>query len=444
MLSWKIALVPLLLAVGMHARAQQSTGPATFIFNNPKDSLEYAQLEEKLSKRFQAAIVVHNFGVTDSIMVVRRKFLDNHPYVMRTAYGQGRYFTPYQLLPKIANKDSITKISVLGHGRRRLPDSLYRYKNLTELELIDFKISKIPRKLAKSSLKSLAIYNNFPERRLRLPKSSSITFLSIRGDENGKLPKSYNRLRNLQVLQLSRNNLKVFPTTGKCDKLSRLDLTFNAITVIPSSVAECVHLKSLNLSNNKVEKIEPGIGQLKMLEELSLYKNDLKELPLMLYTMTSLRVIDLYYNHIPKVTPAIGNLKNLEILYLANNEIYSIPDEIGELANLKELYLHHNKLSNLPVSIGNLTSISTLRINNNGMIEWPKGVSNLKGLTNFDCSFNQFESLPIAELDFSKMKILSLGGNPWDPKLKDNILEWVDMLRERETVVHIDDKMQND
>ena len=66
---------------------------------------------------------------------------------MRTMYGQDRSLTPYQLLPKIANKDSITRISVVGKGKRRLPDSLYLYKNLAELELIDFRLTKLPKKL---------------------------------------------------------------------------------------------------------------------------------------------------------------------------------------------------------------------------------------------------------------------------------------------------------
>ena len=412
------------------------------IFTSKSDSLAYAQLDAKLNARFQQIMITKEFEKLDSLTKARVSFMEGKGYFMRTAFAQDRSFTPYQLLPKLANKDSITKISVIGKGKRKLPDSLYLYKNLVELELLDFKLSRLPRKLfARRPIRKVIISNNLPKKSLRLPKSSSVATLVIRGDEQGKLPMNYRKFRNLEALQLSRNNLKEFPKMTVGDKLTRLDLSVNSITMIPSWAGNYKSLRSLNLNNNKVAAIEPGIEQLKGLEELSLYKNNLPELPPMLYTMKTLRVIDLYYNRIPKVSREIGNLKNLEILYLANNEIYSLPEEVGELTNLKELYLHHNKLSNLPASIGNLTSLNVLRINNNNIIEWPQGVSSLKSLMNFDCSFNQFESLPIGELDFRNMKILSLAGNPWDPKLKPGILSWVDSLRENQTVVHIDDNM---
>ena len=434
------AFVIVLMLLGVvRSQGQSSSGYGTQvpIFNNKPDSLAYAELDAKLNAIFRKAANDGNYNGIDSLFAARRAFLDTHPFVLRTVYRQDPTFTPYQLLAKIVNKDSITKISILGKGRRKLPDSLYMYKNLAELELIDFRLSRVPKKLAKrSSMKRLVINNNFPSRKLRLPKSSSITFLSIRGDEHGKLPKSYSKLRNLQVLQLSRNNLAEFPDLSGCDKLKRLDLNFNALTRVSSSVSGCPNLTSLNLNNNKIDRVEPGIEKLKSLEELSLYKNDLKELPPVFYSMTSLRVVDLYYNHIPKVTADIANLKKLEILYLANNDIYSLPEQIGELINLRELYLHHNKLSNLPPSVGNLISLNVLRINNNNMIEWPQGLQNLKALTNLDCSSNQFESLPISELDFRNMKILSIGGNPWDSKLKNNISLWAHSLRENNTVVH--------
>lgn len=425
-----------LVAIEIHAQQQVP------VFSSKVDSAAYFKLEAKLNKRFEEILLTKDYEKLDSLGKARIMFLEGKNFFYRSIYGQDRSFTPYQLLPKIANKDSITKISVIGKGKRRLPDSLYMYKNLAELELIDFKLTRLPRKLFKRrAIRKVIISTNLPSKNLRLPKNKSVTSLIIRGDEQGKLPVNYRKFRNLFLLQLSRNNLKVFPKIEAGKKLARIDLSANSITTIPSWVGDITSLISLNLNNNKVATIEPGLEKIEGLQELSLYKNNLPELPSMLYKMTSLRVVDLYYNHIPRVAGEIGNLKNLEILYLANNEIYTVPEEIGKLTNLKELYLHHNKISNLPTSIGNLTSLSTLRINNNSILEWPSGLSNLKSLSNFDCSFNQFETLPIPELDFRNMKILSIGGNPWDPKLKPSILSWVDTLRQNQTVVHVDDKM---
>jgi Leucine-rich repeat (LRR) protein len=385
------------------------------IFRMRNDSLEYARLDAILLKRIEYGSATQDYGIIDSAFRARMKFLEGREYFFRTVFSQDKNFTPYQELYRISNKDSITRISVLGNGRRKLPDSLYHYKNLEDLELINFRLTKVPRRLR---VKRLTVYNNFPSKPLKLTKNKTITVLTIRGDEDGRLPKKYNKLKELQLLTLSRNNLKEFPNIAGCDKL-----------------------KVLNLNNNNIERIDPAIVTLTNLESLSLYKNNLKEIPNELYTMGSLRSIDLYFNKIKTVAPAIANWKNVEVLYLANNELYSIPDEIGELGNLRELYVHHNRLSNLPTSIGNLTSLGVLRINNNYMVEWPEGLTHLKSLTNFDCSFNHFESLPIADLDFGKMKILSIGGNPWDPALKANIIAWVESLRENGTLVHLDNNL---
>ena len=382
------------------------------IFKHKKDSVDYAALEAILGPLIKKALEEQDFEELDSAFRARRKFFEGKEFINRTVFTQDRNFTHYQDLDQITNKDSITRISMLGEGRRKLPRNLYRYKNLADIELINFKLRKVPRRLR---VKTVTLYNNFPRKPLKLSKNSTITYLAIRGDEDGMLPKRYDRLRKLEALTLSRNNLKSVP-----------------------DFEGCTSLRTLSLNNNSIEEIGSGIEKLTNLESLSFYKNNIASIPDFLYKMRSLKVIDLYFNHIKVVSPAVANWKKLEILYLANNDLYSLPDEIGELTNLRELYLHHNKLSNIPVAIGNLTSLNVLRINNNGMIEWPEGLSNIKSLTNLDCSFNNFETLPITELDFRNMKILSIGGNPWDPDIKPNIIAWVDALRENETVVHID------
>jgi Leucine-rich repeat (LRR) protein len=407
-----LMLFPVLVATQLMAQGNNSWVP---VFKSRKDSLAYAK-------------------IPDSLYEQRRDFLGSHPYIYRTIYRGSREYTPYSQLTKIVNKDSITKITV--DGRDRVPDSLYLYKNLEELELINCRVSRLPKELLNSSrLTRLVINNNFPRRRLKLQKSATITTLIIRGDEKGKLPRSYRRFSNLEVLQLPRNNMKKFPKLTGCDKLVRLDLNFNAIKVVPRAIGKRRSLRSLVVNNNQVRKIAPAVEQLADLEDLSFYKNNLREIPPMLYNMTWLHMIDLYGNHIPVLSPRVANWKNLEIFYIANNDLRELPEEIGQLSNLRELYIHHNMLSKLPASIGNLASLSVLRMNNNLMNEWPSGVSRLKQLVNFDCSYNELKVLPIAELDFRNLKILVIENNPWDTSIKKDISRWTNTLRENKTVV---------
>ncbi|MEI9921798.1 MAG: leucine-rich repeat domain-containing protein [Bacteroidota bacterium] len=379
-------------------------------------------------------------GVLIVVLVMMSVTLINaqeQPPVTRTIYRRTPSFTPYTRLPSIVNKDSITKICINGNGRRRLrEDSLLMYKNLEELELIDCKISRLPKKLMnKKSLTRLVISNNFPKRKLKLPKSTTIQSLTIRGDENKKLPRSYRKFKSLEVLQLSRNNMTKFPNISGCNKLVRLDLNGNKITRVPGSIGNHRTLKSLNVNNNKVSKVEAGIEKLTALEELSFYNNQLPAIPPMLYTMTSLKMIDLYSNKIPSLSKDVAKWKNLEILYIAHNTLYEVPEEIGQLKNLRELYIHHNMISKLPASIGNLTSLNVLRMNNNLMVEWPAGVTNLKQLTNLDCSYNELKILPIPEFDFRNLKILVIENNPWDPAVKKQMAVWISSLKKNDTVV---------
>jgi leucine-rich repeat protein SHOC2 len=385
------------------------------VFKFRKDSLAYAK-------------------IPDTLYGERRDFLNTHAFFYRTVYHRSREFTAYSMLPGVVDKDSVTQISI--EGKKRLPDSLYLYKNLAELELINCRISRLPKELLnRPSLTKLIINNNFPRRRLKLPKSPTVTTLIIRGDEKGKLPRSYRRFSNLEVLQLPRNNLKKFPNLAGCDKLVTLDLNFNSIKVVPGSVGKLRALKSLVVNNNKVGKIKPGIEKLHLLEDLSFYKNNLRGIPPMLYTMTSLRMVDLYGNHIPYLSPKVANWKKLEIFYIANNDLRELPEEIGELKNLRELYIHHNMLSKIPASIGNLTSLHVLRMNNNLMNEWPSGVTNLKDLTNLDCSYNELKVLPIKDLDFRNLKILVIENNPWDMSVKKQLSAWTNSLRKNNNTI---------
>src|ERR1051325_7170915 len=91
------------------------------------------------------------------------------------------------------------KISMNGDGSATLPDSLLAYKQLVELELIDFKLSRLPKELLSlPDLRKLTLTNNSPKRRLKLSKNTTIKTLVIRDDKHGKLPRSYKAFTGLE------------------------------------------------------------------------------------------------------------------------------------------------------------------------------------------------------------------------------------------------------
>lgn len=288
------------------------------------------------------------------------------------------------------DKATISKLSIEGKGSKRLPDSVFTYTNLHVLELKDFRISRLPKHL---KINRLVLINNNPSRRLKLPKNDSITHLIIRGDKNNRLPRRYDRLKNL---------------------------------------------KTLDLNNNTIKYVSKSIIKLKKLEHLSFYRNELKEVPEFVYDIKTLRALDLYYNHLKVISPSIKKLDNLEVIYLAENELTALPDEIGELSKLWGLYAHHNLLTTLPLSISKMTALGTLRINNNYITKWPDCITPLSSqLSHFDCSWNQMKTLPIAELDFSKVTLMTLDGNPWEPEVKKDLEVWAEKLRKNGAVISL-------
>src|SRR5690348_8532206 len=121
------------------AQEKQFNGQQIPVFKHKADSIAYAQFEKNL---WEVAGSSKSVSI-DSIMMERQKFLEGKKYTMRMIVRQNREFTPYQSLRQIANKDSITKVSILGINQRKLPDGLSAYKNLESLELIGFKLRKL-------------------------------------------------------------------------------------------------------------------------------------------------------------------------------------------------------------------------------------------------------------------------------------------------------------
>eukprot|EP00002_Diphylleia_rotans_P039641 TRINITY_DN9233_c0_g1_i1.p1 TRINITY_DN9233_c0_g1~~TRINITY_DN9233_c0_g1_i1.p1 ORF type:complete len:441 (+),score=107.52 TRINITY_DN9233_c0_g1_i1:54-1376(+) len=103
------------------------------------------------------------------------------------------------------------------------------------------------------------------------------------------------------------------------------------VAVLPSHIRALggQSITRLDISYNKISVIPPEIGFLTQLRELCLNFNEVTALP-----------------------AEVGYLTNLEKLYAANNKITRVPPEIGLCTSLKELNLRENQLSSLPRSLG--------------------------------------------------------------------------------------------
>uniref|UniRef100_A0A8C7ANZ7 Leucine-rich repeat serine/threonine-protein kinase 1 n=1 Tax=Neovison vison TaxID=452646 RepID=A0A8C7ANZ7_NEOVI len=199
--------------------------------------------------------------------------------------------------------------------------------------------------------------------------------------------------KSLSFLNVSRNNLKVFPDAWacplKCCKASR-----NALESLPDKMAVFWknHLRDVDFSENALKEVPLGLFQLDALMFLRLQGNQLVALPPQeKWTCRQLKTLDLSRNQFGKNedglktkrisffttrgrqrsgTETAGVLEfpaflseSLEVLCLNDNHLDAIPPSVCLLKSLSELYLGNNPgLRELPAELGQLSNLWQLDI----------------------------------------------------------------------------------
>lgn len=94
------------------------------------------------------------------------------------------------------------------------------------------------------------------------------------------LPVSIGTLLELELLDLSCNNLTVLPDSlTRLHHLKTLDLSWNNLRHIPEQISQHKTLEFLNLSNNDIQKIPESISSLRSIVKLDLRNNSIQEIP---------------------------------------------------------------------------------------------------------------------------------------------------------------------
>ncbi|MCQ8278266.1 leucine-rich repeat-containing serine/threonine-protein kinase [Acetobacteraceae bacterium KSS8] len=166
-----------------------------------------------------------------------------------------------------------------------------------------------------------------------------------------------------------RGGLREFPPEimGLADTLEVLDLSQNALSVLPDDLGRLSRLRVLFCSGNRFDRLPPVLGDCVALSQIGFRDAGLGEIP------------------------AEALPPKLRWLTVTGNVLRDLPRAIGERPLLQKLMLSGNQLSELPVSLAGAPSLELLRL-----------------------SANRFESLPpwIAELPC--MAWLAWAGNPMD------------------------------
>ena len=168
------------------------------------------------------------------------------------------------------------------------------------------------------------------------------------------------------VIQLSKSNLREIPKDllHISHLLRTLDLSNNRLQQVSDNIGTFKNLKILILSHNKLRFISASIDQLSKLETLQLEDNLLEILPNELAQLSSIKTLNLSRNKFIKFPTQVNSLKNLELLDLSFNEIDSIPNDIGQ-NNANEINLNNNRLKVLNDYLMNCPKLKILRLDNN-------------------------------------------------------------------------------
>ncbi|XP_009874636.1 PREDICTED: leucine-rich repeat serine/threonine-protein kinase 1-like, partial [Apaloderma vittatum] len=200
--------------------------------------------------------------------------------------------------------------------------------------------------------------------------------------------------KSLNILNVSRNQLKVFPDPWacplKCCKASRNSIEFlpDALTIFWKN-----HLREVDFSENLLKEVPPGLFQLEALVSLKLLGNQLVALPSQnKWNCKQLKSLDLSKNQLGKSDEGFKTKRipffttksrvlrggpeagpflefpaflsdSLEVLYLNDNQLDSVPQSVCLLKGLTELYLGNNPgIRELPPELGQLANLWQLDI----------------------------------------------------------------------------------
>ena len=113
-----------------------------------------------------------------------------------------------------------------------------------------------------------------------------------------KIPRGIKKLKSLETLNLSYNDIKTLKGLHRLDQIKELEISFNplffdpkylvilpdlenliirgcGITYLPSEINRFRGLKKLVVPENRLDSVPGEIGDFKKLENLMLYKNQL-------------------------------------------------------------------------------------------------------------------------------------------------------------------------
>ena len=316
------------------------------------------------------------------------------------------------LLPEIYKLRQLEILWLHQNKLRSLPSTIGQLDRVRQMTLEDNMLEALPTHfIFLTSLKEIRLQNN----RYQSPPSEIMSEYYKRGSDGLAYLLSFlGSLHSIHSnqLRLCGFNVRQFPHSVQQKKfIKSIDLSDNKVEEIPDSIFDLIGLDALVLDQNLLSRIPKSIKNARWLKLVSFTQNKIVDdgLPIqVLCTLSSLQELRLTGNHITNPPPEIlkqsfevmksylltvnAVWKRSRVLHLRSLGLKSLPRAKG-FGNLLELILDDNLLRDVPECIL-LMRLTSLSLANNMIRSIPEDIAKLSSLRRLDLSVNNLEFVP--------------------------------------------------
>ena len=176
------------------------------------------------------------------------------------------------LLKKIVKLPENLQELILDNENFTLNDDVLNLPNLTKLEIINTKITKLPDSIVNcEKLYHLYIDTNIKDFELssQIGVLSKLDYLELSGLGIKNINFEFTNLKNLKEIMIFNTNITKIPDSiCECFKLKDLTITESPITELPINIGQLTALSKLNLECTNIEKLRRSVSSLKKLRYL--------------------------------------------------------------------------------------------------------------------------------------------------------------------------------
>jgi len=267
-------------------------------------------------------------------------------------------------LKKVPNElkicTELKNLDLFGNSIQEIPDWFFQFKRLEHLSLKNNILKELPTivftlenikylNLAENQINEVTGHNfmnlmnieridisynsilSIPFKRVEYPKCKN---LNIKGNKLIVFPSAISNVNTLEKLDLSENRISSIDDDAfdGLENLIELDLSFNELTYLPSSLGKLIKLKKLNLSGNKISSLPKEFENLTLLESLDFAGNPIGKVPLEIASQGVSGIINYYLSlgdnvQLFEAKLLIVGQGNVGKTYLMNRLIHNIIPE---------------------------------------------------------------------------------------------------------------------